>query len=189
MPYVTEELFAALKPYTGETAGFILRSRAPELAFDWSNPEAETAMGRLMEVVTAIRSLRSQLNVPPALKLRVVASSLERFSDKQREYLRALARVDRLEAGPRPDKSATAVAGGASFYVPLEGVIDFAQEGARLQKDLAKVRAELAKIGQKVDNPNFRARAPREEVELALAQKTAAEQRIARLEETLVLLR
>jgi valyl-tRNA synthetase len=188
MPFVTEELFAALKPYTGETADLVLRAGAPRLDFDWSNAEAQGAMGRLMQAVTALRSLRSQLNVNPGLKLRVVASSLEGFSDKQREYLKTLARVDRLETGARPDKSATAVAAGASFFVPLEGVIDFAQERARLQKEQAKSEAELAKISQKADNPNFRSRAPKDEVDLALAQKAAAAEKLERLKETLALL-
>jgi valyl-tRNA synthetase len=188
MPYVTEELFAALKPYTGETADLILRAGAPQLGYDWSNADALAAMGRTMQAVTAIRSLRSQLNVNPGLKLQVVASSLDGFSEKQREYLKTLARVDRLEAGARPGKSATAVAEGVSFFVPLEGVIDFAQERARLEKDLVKAQAELGKISQKMDNPNFKARAPKEEVDLGLAQKAAADERVRRLKETLELL-
>jgi valyl-tRNA synthetase len=145
-------------------------------------------MSTLMQAITAIRSLRSQLNVPPGLKLRVIASSLDGFTAQQQDYLRTLARVDRLEAGPRPEKSATAVAAGASFFVPLEGVIDFAQERARLQKDAEKAAAELAKIAQKVDNPNFRARAPQAEVDTAVAQQAAAAERLSRLRETLAVL-
>ncbi len=188
MPYITEELHAALASYTGEKAAFILQSPFPETSYDWSNAAATDEMGRLMEAVTALRSLRAQLNVNPGLKLRVVASSLEGFSEKKIAYLKALARVESLEAGARPAKSATAVAGGASFYVPLEGVIDFAQERARLEKESAKGEAELVKIAQKVDNPNFRARAPQAEVDLAQAQKSAVAERIARLKETLALL-
>ncbi|MDE2237331.1 MAG: class I tRNA ligase family protein, partial [Elusimicrobia bacterium] len=188
MPYVTEELFAALKPYSGESAELLLRSLAPRPDTARRDPEARAAMGRLMEAVTALRSLRAQLNVPPGLRLRVVASSLEGLPQPQREYLRALARVDSLEEGPRPDKSATAVAAAASFFVPLEGVIDFAQEAARLRRELEKARLELAKIAQKVDNPGFRARAPRSEVELALSQRSAADERVERLSRTLALL-
>jgi valyl-tRNA synthetase len=188
MPFVTEELFTALKPYTGETEDLIERSGLTPLERDWSNGKALSDMRRLMETVTAIRSLRSQLNVPPGLKLRVVASSLEGLSPKQQDYLKALARVETLEAGPRPPKSATAVAAGASFFVPLEGVIDFAQERKRLEKDAEKAQAELAKIAQKVDNPSFKARAPKEEVDLAVAQKDAAAHRLAKLRETLELL-
>ncbi len=182
MPFITEELFAALKPYSGETADFILRAGPPALGFDWSNDEAVAEMSRVMAIISELRAVRSQLNIPPGLKLRVMADG----EVPQQQYVKALARVESIDkVATRPVKAATAVAGGLTAFVPLEGIIDFDKERARLQKEAEKAAAELAKIGQKADNPNFRARAPKEEIELAEAQKKAAELRFTRIKDTL----
>jgi valyl-tRNA synthetase len=183
MPFITEEVYAALKPYSGEKAEGILDSGLPNLEYDWSNDEAVAQMRGVMELVTSLRSLRSQLNVSPAVKITVHGETA------QEGYVKQLAGVEAfVKNGSRPAQSATAVAGGKTFYVPLAGLIDFAKERARLEKEAQKAEAEVAKIAQKAANPNFVARAPKEEVELAKQQHTAAEQRLARLKETLAVL-
>ena len=192
MPFVTEELFAALKPYTGETADFILRAGAPTLARDWSNPEAVQSMGLVMQVVTAIRSMREQLNVPAGLAVKVVVSGkapeTEALLKEHEAYFKSRARLEAIEFaadGGKPAQSGTAVAGGLNFYVPLAGIIDFDKERKRLEKEIEKAAAEVAKIAAKAENPNFVARAPKEEVELAKSQHQAAAARCERLKETL----
>ena len=195
MPYITEELYAALKPFNGEKADFILRSGAPQLDFDWPSFEAKRDMGILMEIVVAVRSLRSQLNVPPGLKLKVIRSGgapqNQELVNKHQAYLKALARIEEISPsrdGQRPAHSATTVAAGMSFFVPLEGVIDFAKERARLEKEMAKAESEIKKIAQKIGNKDFIARAPEAEVVLARAQHEAAIEKHARLKETLLIL-
>ncbi len=192
MPYVTEELFAALKPYSGEMAAFVLKAQAPRTAFDWSNEEARRDMGTVMSVISELRALRAQLNVPPGLKIKVIAAGdapeSEALVAGHQGYVKALARVEAVEFTKnlrRPAQSATAVAAGLSFFVPLAGLIDFDTERQRLQKEAQKAEAELQKIAQKVKNPNFIARAPREEVATAEAQYGAAEARFARIKDTL----
>ena len=75
-----------------------------------------------------------------------------------------------------------------SFFVPLEGLIDFAKERARLEKELAKAEAELKKIAQKAQNRDFLARAPEAEKRLAGFQHEAALARLEKLNETLAVL-
>jgi valyl-tRNA synthetase len=192
MPYVTEELYASLKPFTGEGADFILKAGAPELSRDWSNDEAVESMEVVMQVVTAIRSMREQLNVPAGLNLGVIVSgsapATEALLKKHESYFKSRARLETISFaanGGRPAQSGTAVAGGLNFYVPLAGVVDFDKERQRIGKEIEKAAAEVAKIASKIDNPNFKARAPKEEVELAAAQHAAASQRLARLKDTL----
>ena len=74
------------------------------------------------------------------------------------------------------------------FFVPLMGLIDFAKERARLEKEMLKAEVEVRKIAQKIENRDFLARAPEAEVVLAKAQHEAARDRREQLKETLLIL-
>jgi valyl-tRNA synthetase len=197
MPFITEELFAALKPYTGETAEHILRARLPaqeDVVVNEPRSHQEK-MAVIKEVTVAIRTLRSQLNVPPGLKIEVIAAGGDGASagllKAHQEYVKPLARIERItieSKAQRPPHSATAVAAGMSFFVPLQGVIDFGKERERLQKELVKAEAEVKKIAAKAENKSFLERAPQEEIALARAQHQAALERQNRLKETLSIL-
>ncbi|MBI3289302.1 MAG: valine--tRNA ligase [Elusimicrobia bacterium] len=192
MPFVTEELYAALRPYAGEATDFVLKGGYHALGFDWSNLEAEAQMGRVMGAVGAIRSLRAQLNVPLGLKITALCSGpfAETLLAKHRAYATTLARLETLDAlaGERPAQSATAVADGVTFYIPLAGIIDFDKERQRLTKDLAKTESDIAKIEAKVKNPDFMARAPEAQIAEAKSQHDAATARRERLKETIAVL-
>lgn len=195
MPFITEELFSALRAHSGETADFILRAGAPGVGAGRDDRQARRDMSFLMAATAAIRSARSQLNVPPGQRIRVLYAA---GPDSNRELLRrhwgyvaAMARLETLEPEPnesRPAQSATAVAGGVTFYIPLAGIIDFDAERKRLAKEIAKAEEDLAKVARKVENKDFLARAPAEEVALARSQHEALLAKISSLRETLRLL-
>jgi valyl-tRNA synthetase len=186
MPFVTEELYAAIKPYAGETSEFLLRGGYQRLPGDWANPGIEAEMSKVMGAVSSIRSLRSQLNVPPGLKIKAVFEG----AVQQRAYVTLLAQLESLEpmSGGRPAQSATAVADGATFYIPLAGVIDFAKERERLAKDLAKAEGDIEKCEAKLRNLSTAASAPAEKVAEAKEQRDAALARRDRLNETIAVL-
>ncbi|MBI4370819.1 MAG: valine--tRNA ligase [Elusimicrobia bacterium] len=189
-PFITEELCLALSPFSGDRAEFALKAGYAALS-GWSDAAAEAEMSRVMAAVTAVRSLRAQLNVPPGLKIKaaVQGSFAPKILAEHRAYVSALARMESLEPfSARPPQSATAVSDGVTFYVPLAGVIDFAQERARLEKDLAKAETEIVKIEAKVKNPDFLSRAPQAQIEEARAQHAAAAARRDKLKETLAVL-
>jgi valyl-tRNA synthetase len=195
MPFITEELFGALKPFTGEQAAFVVQAGLPEATEALSDEEARREMGTIMEAVTALRSLRAQLNVPPGLKIRVISAGgsadVRELLAMRADYLKALARMEDYQhsaEGIRPPHSATAVAAGMSFFVPLEGIIDFGQEGERLRKEIVKVESDLGKLTAKIENKDFLARAPQSEVESARGLYDAARTRLDRLNETLRML-
>lgn len=192
MPFVTEELYSALKPYAGEDAAFLLSGGYQALGFDWSNPEAEKEMARLMGAVTSIRSLRAQLNVPLGLKIKAAATGpfAEAVLGKHRAYVANLARLESLEAagGGRPPHSATAVADGVTFYVPLAGVIDFAKERERLSKELVKAEGDIGKCEGKLKNLSAAPNVPADKLAEAKSQHEAAVARRERLKETLAVL-
>lgn len=190
MPFVTEEIYAALKPYAGETAVFVLKGGYHKLDCDWSNPEIEKEMSRVMSAVTSIRSLRSQLNVPPGLKIKAVAEGpfAQAVVARHRAYAMSLAQLESVELGSRPPQSATAVADGVTFFIPLAGVIDFAKERERLAKDLAKAEGDIEKCEAKLKNLSAAASAPAEKVAEAGEQRDAALARRDRLKETIAVL-
>ena len=191
MPFGTEEIYACLKLHAGESSEFVLTGGYHKLDYDWSNPEVEAEMGKVMAAVTSIRSLRSQLNVPLGLKVKAVAAGpfAEAILGKHRAYAMSLARLDSLEpANGRPPQSATAVSDGVTFYIPLAGVIDFDKERQRLAKDLAKAESDIVKIEAKVNNPDFIARAPAGQIAEAKAQHEAASARRDQLKETIAVL-
>ncbi len=192
MPFVTEEIYAALKPYAGENAEFVLKGGYHTLGYDWSNPEVEREMSRVMGAVASIRSLRSQLNVPPGLKIKAVAEGAfaEALIGKHRAYAMSLAQLESIEPliGARPLQSATAVAEGVTFFIPLAGVIDFAKERERLAKDLAKAEGDIEKCAAKLKNLSAAASAPAEKVAEAKEQHDGALARRDRLQETIAVL-
>ncbi|MFA6094023.1 MAG: valine--tRNA ligase [Elusimicrobiota bacterium] len=184
MPFITEELWQSLKPYSGETADLLLRSGAPKPE-GFHDPEAEARMVFIMDAVKALRALRSQLNVPPGLKIRahhaVQNPAEERLLIEHSSYLRRLARVEELcAASGRPAQSATAAVGAVTFYVPLAGVIDLEVERKRLVKEVDRLSEEVRQCEGRLSDPVFTGRAPESEVEkLRLRRREAAAEHAA----------
>ncbi|MBI3550815.1 MAG: valine--tRNA ligase [Elusimicrobia bacterium] len=193
MPYITEELFEALKPFAGINADSVLDSKAPALEFDWADPETSARMKALMEMVVAIRTTRSELNVPPKLKLKAFFQNghdegKKALIQERSDYILHLARLESLAPAAdanRPAGSVTAVAAGCTFYLPLEGVVDFQKERARLEKELVDIEKQLAGIQTRLSNLDFVKRAPAEEVRKAQAQRDDLSAKKVRIRETL----
>jgi len=191
MPFVTEEIYAALKSYAGESSQFVLKAGYQTHDPGWSDEASEREMSLVMGAVTSIRSLRAQLNVPLGLKIKAVVegSFAVKILREHRGYVSLLAGLESLEPfSVRPAQSATAVAEGVTFHIPLAGIIDFAKERERLSKELAKAESDIVKIETKVKNPDFLSRAPQSQIEEAKSQHEAAAARRMRLKETLAVL-
>ncbi|MBI4963956.1 MAG: valine--tRNA ligase [Desulfomonile tiedjei] len=171
IPFITEEI-ASKVPAHGETI-----MRGPFPAYDDSkvDDEAERHMGTLMGLITAVRSIRAEMNLPPSKALRVLAvpsSENERtLVTSNSEMVILLGRMSELSvASPGentepPHMSATAVVGDMRIYVPLGGIVDPDAEIARLEKELAKVEKEFEAVDKKLSNENFLSRANPEAVE------------------------
>ncbi len=192
MPFVTEEIYAAVKGYAGESSEFVLQGGYQTFDHDWSSHEVETEMRRVMSAVAAIRSLRSQLNVPPGLKIMALVEGpfARDLIEKHHVDMKVLAQLESLEPvrGGRPPQSAVAVADGAVFFIPLAGVIDFAKERERLAKDLVKAEGDIEKCAVKLRNLSAAASVPAEKVAQAQEQRDAALARRDRIKETLAVL-
>jgi valyl-tRNA synthetase len=171
IPFITEELASRI-PNNGETI-----MRGPFPAFDESavNEEAEREMGLLMDLISAVRNIRAEMNLPPSqrLPLVVVPSTREELElvDTNRATVIDMARITELQLDdPGTDKepprnSATAVVGNMRAFVPLDGIVDPDAEIARLEKELAKIEKDLSAAQKKLSNENFLSKAKPEAVE------------------------
>jgi valyl-tRNA synthetase len=162
MPFVTEEIWQTLVA-DGRS---IMVSDFPTADEAFPDPEAEREMGLIMEVITRIRNIRGEMNVAPSLKLKATLAapdeSLKAVLEKGRAYMTSLANLETLTVTgemTEPKGAATAVAGPVRVYVFLAGVIDFAEEKGRLQREIAKIEKDLAFVAKKLANPDFLAKA------------------------------
>ena len=133
-----------------------------------------------MRLISALRSTRSELNVPPAARLPLLhhdadAATRARLAAHE-DSLARLARVESVAAleGPAPKDSAQLVVAETAYVLPLEGVIDVNQETARLTKQIEKLDGEVAKIDAKLGNENFTGRAPEHVIEEQRERRAAA---------------
>ncbi|MBC7347349.1 MAG: valine--tRNA ligase, partial [Clostridia bacterium] len=184
LPFITEEIWR----YLPGTRGTIMLQPWPtEPGRD--DPEAEEAMGLLMEVIRAIRNIRGEMRVPPQRNVPVYLVSGNAAAREVlgvgEELIRGLAQaqpvqiLSALEAPPA--QAASAVARETQVLVPLAGLVDFARERERLGKELEAVSRELARSRQKLANNDFLARAPEEVV----ARERARAEVLARKEQAL----
>jgi len=168
MPFLSEEIWQAL-PIARPTRS-VMVAPYPEPEPMWKNPEAEAAVARWVELVRAVRNLRSELGIPPAVSVRVRIATQDVTCIEQAEpYLRALARVgslERLADGPRPvGEPFGTVEGIGEVYVPLQGVVDAAEVRGKMERDLKKVLAELQAVEAKLRRRDFLEKAPPDVVE------------------------
>jgi valyl-tRNA synthetase len=167
MPFITEELWG-LSPGPAR-ASVLTLAPWPDLA-GLEDAAAEAEVGWVVDLVSVIRSVRSELNVPAATPIPLVlveaAPDIAARVEAWEETIRRLARLDTvtLAAAPPPAAVQTLVR-GTTIALPLEGVIDFAAERARLSKEIARVEGDAAKLDAKLANAAFVANAPEEVVE------------------------
>jgi valyl-tRNA synthetase len=187
-PFVTEELW--LRRY-GAPGGPLIAASWPELDPALVDGEAEAELDWLIRAISALRAARSELDVPPAAKLKLVVRDASPVTGarlaEHREALLRLARLAEIETSQEPvlRGSLQVVVDEATFAVPLAGVIDLEQERQRLDRELAKAREELARFDQKLANPKFLDRAPADVVETQRARRAEVEQTRQKLEAAL----
>ena len=167
MPFITEELWQHTAG-GGETRSALLCHTAWPIS-DYNNEEAAAEINWLINLVSEIRSVRAEMNIKPGDILPLMVVDANEVT-RQRLALHApaierLARVDPVElANLAPKASAQIVIGEATACLPLEGVIDFAAEHARLSKEVKRLEGEIKRLDGKLGNAKFVANAPEEVV-------------------------
>ena len=171
MPFMTESLWQAL-PKVDNSVESIVVSSWPEPLDGLIDPEAERNMDRVQEIVTAVRTIRSEMNVPPATRIPVVLSLPNENGIGEFEAIaplvKGLVRASETTVGVSlvpPPASGSAVVGSLEIFVPLEGIIDLEVERARLEKEVAKFEKLVQSMNGKLSNEKFIANAPADVVE------------------------
>jgi len=184
MPFVTEALDEQL--LGAEPHSLIVAEWPAPVAVDDAGARGEIEW--LIALVSEIRTARSELRVPAAAKLGMwiaepdatVRARLEAW----RPAIERLARLDGVHEGLPDTAGGTlqVVVDGLTYVLPLAGHVDVGEERARLDKEMAKLAADVAKLDQKLANPQFVAKAPQEVVEEQRERREARAATLARLE-------
>jgi valyl-tRNA synthetase len=185
MPYITEELWAHAVEHGEKRENLLALSQWPIFS-GLVDAEVDEEMGWVVRLISEIRSVRTEMNVPVAAKLPLAlpnASPVLRERAKRHEdTISRLARLDSITfPKAAPKGAAVIVVGDTSAALPLGGVIDAAAETKRLGREIEKAESDLAKMDTKLSNPQFMAKAKDEAVEEARERKAELEGAIKRL--------
>jgi valyl-tRNA synthetase len=201
MPYITEELWQRLPgasekrlhPAYAGAEPTIMLTAYPEGIESLINEAAEWEMQAIIELISRVRNIRSEMNIKPGERVPVVVGApdpgLRQVYLLAREQISRIVRASEVsiaETLDAPKASARAVlTGGAEVAVPLEGLIDFEQERQRLRREQEKLQAETAKLEAQLSNPNFVDRAPAERVNEVRKRIADIAQQTSQLQQTI----
>ena len=182
LPFVTEEIWQALP---GERPNqSIMMAAFPRGSVVATDAGAVAQMEMIMAIVSAIRNVRGELDLPPGQKIRVLldckdASTVQLIRAGE-AAIGSLARVEDLVIGvaiERPEDVATQVAGNVEVLIPLSGLIDLEEEATRLKKEIEKIQKDVDFFTRKLGNEKFVQNAPPEVLEKDRAKLSAAQQK------------
>ncbi|PAY05372.1 valine--tRNA ligase [Bradyrhizobium sp. UFLA03-84] len=216
MPFITEELWAVTAKRDGllvlaswprksgvtseqlaaiATAGPVVDPIIPPViaaldADEFSDPAAEAEIGWVVDLVTAMRSVKAEMNIPPStLTPLVIVTTSDETRDRAQRWNDTIKRLARLSdisfADAAPEGAMQLLVRGEVVALPLKGVIDLAAERARLEKELGKADADIKRVDAKLSNEKFVANAPEELVEEEKEKRSAAQERRAKILEAI----
>jgi valyl-tRNA synthetase len=187
MPFLTDELWRTLPRQTGDPDSIVI-APWPTPPAEWRAAADSPEMNTFMEVVRVLRTIRAEMNLPPAQRAPAVLRAqeyAESVLDTLREDICVLARLSTLSIGSnltRPSHAAAALADGVEVFVPLEGLLDLAVERRRLEKEVARATHELEFVRSKLANADFLAKARPEVVEREREKLHSMEAALQKLE-------
>ena len=191
MPFVTEEIWQRLPGSRGSimSADFPTPSEFPE------DDDALKEMDLLMGIISGIRNIRGEMNLPPSKNIKVVIDTVNGENaqrlQKNADHIMTLAKVEELNIGvglAKPDASATSVFEASAIHVILKGLIDFDEEKNRIRKSIAKIEKDLKASQKKLSNPGFLDKAPADIVEEVKAKAETLSAKRHKLQQNLSIL-
>ncbi|KAB2941236.1 MAG: valine--tRNA ligase [Hyphomicrobium sp.] len=185
MPYITEELWAHAVEHGEKRENLLALSQWPTFS-GLIDAEVDEEIGWVVRLISEIRSVRTEMNVPVAAKLPLAlpnaSPALRERARRHEETISRLARLDSITfPKATPKGAAVIVIDDSTAALPLGGVIDTAAETKRLGREIEKAESDLGKMDAKLSNPQFVAKAKEEAVEEARERKAELEGTIRRL--------
>jgi len=185
MPFITEELWAHMVEHGVKRQNLLALSEWPSLS-GLADKQVEEEIGWVVRLISEIRSVRTEMNVPVAAKVPLALpganAALRERAKRHEETISRLARLDDISfPKAAPKGAALIVVGETTAALPLSGVIDMGAELKRLEREIEKAESDLGKTDAKLENPQFLAKAKEEAVEEARERKAELEDTIKRL--------
>ncbi len=185
MPFLTEQVYK----YLPDSEGFLMLQKWPETNDALSFPEDESRMGAVMEIIRTIRNLRSEMNVAPSKRTRLMllpGNGWLETLEGGNGYFRKLAGASEVEMlsdrNQVTEKTVSAVTAAGELFIPLGDLVDFDKEIARLTKELENLKKEMARSQGMLNNQGFIAKAPAQLVQQEKDKLEAAKEKAAALE-------
>jgi valyl-tRNA synthetase len=192
-PFVTEELWQVTAEGGPARDSLLALAQWPKHAA-LDDAQAEAEIGWVVDLVTAIRSVRAEMNITVTTEVAVVlvgaSAATQARAGRWADTMRRLARLSDISfAAVAPPGAVQVIVRGEVAALPLKGVIDFAAERTRLEKERSRADSDIARVDAKLGNPQFVARAAEEVVEGEREKREEAEQRRAKILEALARLK
>jgi len=188
MPFITEEIWQKLNPQSGP----IMMQSIPHIQKQMIDKKCESQMQTLIDLITALRNIRSHWNIPPKAKvdcfLKVTEKNTALILSVHQEIIKKLALVENItisEKSARPDNSAAGVVEKINFFVPLASLIDINKEKSRIEKQIHEQSSILKGLNSRLRNKQFLKKAPKEVVESEVLRQSELKDKIAKLEKVI----
>ena len=187
MPFITEEIWQTIAPLTGKSGNTIMNQPYPLADENLIDDQAVDDMEWLMEFISGVRSIRSQMNIPPKKQLPVLLKDSDQIDQSRVESNRSfLSRLANLESitllnGNAP-AAATALVGKMEILIPLAGLIDKEAELHRLDKEMGKIQKVITQSTSKLANENYVSKAPADVVQKERDKLAEMEQALSQLQ-------
>lgn len=180
MPFITEEIWQTIPHDTeGKT---VMLEKYPEYDPSLDFPSEAEEMMKVMEAITAIRTQRNEMNVPPSKKAKLfIATAIPETFSNGEQFFKKLASASEVEISDSfdIDGAVTIVTSNAKIYIPMEELVDKEAELKRLNKELKQVEKMLAQDEGKLNNPGFMSKAPEKVIEKIKGQAEKEREKIA----------
>ncbi len=187
MPFITEEIWSAVSD--GEAPCIL--SRFPEYDEKLDFESEEKQFGKIIEAIKGIRNRRSEMNVPPSKKAAVHIETAEtQIFEQGRMFFERLASASEVEIAEKvnvPD-AVTVVTDSARIFIPMDELVDKEKELARLNKEKAAVQKDIDFSSGKLNNQGFISKAPAQQVEAEKAKLAKAQEKMAKIEQSIAAL-
>ena len=188
IPFITEEIFDHLPTANG----MIIVSEWPEFKEEDNMAKEEAMMDVMMDGIRNVRNVRSEMNVPPSKKAKVIMVPSEdklEAVEAGKDYFKTLASASEVEVRADeagiPEDAISVVIDGVKIFIPLDELVDFEKELERLNKEKAKLEGEIKRVNGKLSNQGFLAKAPQKLVDEEKAKKEKFEEMMKSVEERL----
>lgn len=192
IPFITEEIYS----YLPTVEGLIITADYPHYDEADNMQVEEEKMDLIMEAIRKVRNVRTEMNVPPSKKSKILIVPTDEKIDAMedgKDYFKSLASASEVEIQKDksgiPEDAVSVVIDGVELFIPLDELVDFEKEKERLEKEKKKAISEIKRVEGKLNNPGFMNKAPEKLVEEEKAKKEKFEEILKTIEERLAKLK